>query len=507
VHGRWSGEARDTIALLRWLGRSSRSAVALVRDGRLELTNHLFRELEARGGEWRWSVGPHLLLRYPGLRELVLGEAGGHLQRGDAVRTSRYECGALAIELRLEPLPTASGPAVVALIHDVSQALHEDAQRMRDREQRLHEQGMHAMGVATSGLAHDLNHSLHVLALRVATMRSDARFAGAADSLDALSGVVEQAASAVARLQDLARRRRDQPGATVDLTAVLLGSLEMARTDLDGGGQRVRIDEEVPPLPLVRGTAAELSQLFAELLAGALDATPTGGAVEVRAGQRHGSVVVTVADQGPRLPEGQPARVFDPLYSGRGARPSLSIVYGVMRRLGGSISAAARPGSGALFTLTFPLAVPQQQREQPRGGLRPAGRLRVLLVDDEVDNLEILQELLVMEGHQVTTATSGRAALDRFQLGERYDVVLCDVGMPAMSGWQLVREVQRIAEGTRIYLLTGWANEISERDPRLEGVSGVLGKPLDLERLRERLAEPEQGRPGRYRRLDTHLQS
>src|SRR4051812_17084873 len=63
--------AKDEIALLRWLGRSARSAVALVRGGRVALTNALFREVDPRDGEWRWSFGPHAQLRYPSLRPLA----------------------------------------------------------------------------------------------------------------------------------------------------------------------------------------------------------------------------------------------------------------------------------------------------------------------------------------------------------------------------------------------------------------------------------------------------
>jgi two-component system CheB/CheR fusion protein len=116
-------------------------------------------------------------------------------------------------------------------------------------------------------------------------------------------------------------------------------------------------------------------------------------------------------------------------------------------------------------------------------------------VDDETDNLEVLEELLELEGHCVETAASGKAALERFQRGERYDLVLCDVGMPQMSGWQVVRELRRIAPVTRIWLLTGWANEISEHDPRLADVEGVLGKPLDLEQLRSLLGGPDGPTP------------
>ena len=177
--------------------------------------------------------------------------------------------------------------------------------------------------------------------------------------------VVDAAAATVARLQDLARRRRDRPGDSVDLTAVLLGAIEMARTEMEGLGTGVRIDDDVRPLPLVRGTAVELSHLFADLLANARDASPAGASIEVRAREERGEVVVTIADQGAGIPEESLPRVFDPFFSASEKRDTglmLSIAYGLMQRLGGRISASNRASSGSVFTVTFPLAVPAQRR-------------------------------------------------------------------------------------------------------------------------------------------------
>jgi len=491
--------ARDEVALLRWLGRSANSAVGLVRGDRVSLTNALFRALDQRKGEWRWSRGGHAALRYPSLRHLACAEAFDLLRTGGAVRTCRFERGDCALELRLERLPTATGPSVVVLGHDISEQVRSDAHRLRDREARLHEERMHAMGVVASGLAHDLNHSLNVIALRIAALRADSRFGLAHRSLDGIGRVVDGAAATVARLQDLARRRRDQPAEGVDLSAVLLGVLEMARTELDGTDAGLRIEEDVPPLPLVRGTAAELSHLFADLLANARGSTPVGGTVEVGASEGRGGVVVAIADQGPGIPEENLSRVFDPFFSSSESPETglvLSVAYGLMHRMGGSISAANRTGGGSVYTLTFPLASPRRRRE--RGRPRQRQRAKVLLVDDESDNLDVLEELLEMEGHRVETAASGKAAVERFQRGERYDLVLCDVGMPQMSGWQVVREIRRIEPGARIWLLTGWANEISEHDPRLADVQGVLGKPLDLERLRSLLGDPGGSTPDQH---------
>jgi CheY-like chemotaxis protein len=99
---------------------------------------------------------------------------------------------------------------------------------------------------------------------------------------------------------------------------------------------------------------------------------------------------------------------------------------------------------------------------------------------------------LVLEdlGQDVETAPSGPAALARLDHGARYDLVLCDVGMPEMSGWKVAEEVRRRAPDARLFLVTGWAHEIAPDDPRRRLVDGVLPKPLPVDVLRSLLARP-----------------
>jgi len=266
--------------------------------------------------------------------------------------------------------------------------------------------------------------------------------------------------------------------------------VEMARSESDRA--EVRIEADVPPLPLVRGTAAEILHVFGSLLAHAREQMPEGGAIRVRAREDHGRVLVTIRDSGPGIEQEDLARLFDP-FSGvaKESALGLSVAWGVMQRLGGQISASSQPGAGTSFSLTFPLAAPLPRREQPAP--RPMQRMkkRILLVDDETDNLDVLREVLQLEGHDVEVARSGPEALARIDRGERFDLVLCDVGMPEMSGWQVARELEARKPRTPIWMLTGWANEIGESDPRLRMVRGVLAKPLDLDRLRTLLATPQ----------------
>src|ERR671934_272575 len=286
------------------------------------------------------------------------------------------------------------------------------------------------------------------------------------------------------------RRCRDRPSDPLDLAAVLTGAVEMARTEADAA--RVRIEADVPPLPLVRGSAAELAHVFGSLLLHAHEQMPDGGAIRVRAREDRGRVVVTIRDSGEGMNEEDLARLFDP-FSGVAGESALglSVAWGVMSRLGGSLQAQSRRGEGTVLTLMFPLAAPPR-REAPRHAQKTRRRSTILIVDDEQDNLDVLREVLELEGQEVRCSRTGPEALALFDRGERFDLVLCDVGMPQMSGWQVAREIQRVAPGTAVWMLTGWANEIGESDPRRHYVRGVLAKPLDLEQLRSLLTPSPQ---------------
>jgi CheY-like chemotaxis protein len=114
-------------------------------------------------------------------------------------------------------------------------------------------------------------------------------------------------------------------------------------------------------------------------------------------------------------------------------------------------------------------------------------RLRVLVVDDDPDVLEAAGLALEHLGQQVDLAPSGVEAVSRVMAGERYDLVLCDLGMPQLDGWQVAHEIAELAPGTHLYLVSGWGREITPEQAAQVGVQGMLAKPLSLEALRSLL--------------------
>jgi CheY-like chemotaxis protein len=224
------------------------------------------------------------------------------------------------------------------------------------------------------------------------------------------------------------------------------------------------------------------------LILNAIDAMPDGGTVTIETRQAgRERVVATVSDTGIGMPDAVQQRVFEPFFTTKGERGSglgLSVSHSIIKRHGGEITVHSEPGRGTTFTLVLPVATWATDiapaPAHPRSRRRNA---RLLVVDDEPQVLGILSEMLQRVGHTVTTAASGLEALELFAPG-RYDVVLTDLGMGGMNGWQLVDRLRQVDRDVGMIFVTGWG--LHERDlERLRelGVGHCLLKPARASEL------------------------
>jgi CheY-like chemotaxis protein len=240
----------------------------------------------------------------------------------------------------------------------------------------------------------------------------------------------------------------------------------------------------------VNGAPHRLGQVVLNLLMNAAQALPEGRAdaheIAVRAGARDGRAWIEVADDGPGVPPELRQRIFDPFFTtkppGVGTGLGLSICHGIVTAAGGTL--ALEPSErGALFRIELPVA----DHAAPAGDPAPARapKARVLVVDDEPQVAAALERLL-SPPHDVVYAGDARAALAALERDAAYDVVLCDVTMPEMSGPDLHRELARRLPrlAARLAFMTGDAFS-----PRalalLDGCANErLDKPFDVAALR-----------------------
>ncbi|WP_029045291.1 response regulator [Cupriavidus sp. amp6] len=309
----------------------------------------------------------------------------------------------------------------------------------------------------------------------------------------------------------------------VELRAALNTAVEAVRPELDAYGHTLRLSLPEQPLP-VRGDLVRLTQIFCNLLHNAAAYTPPGGQIALDAtldqdpaGQSAsdsagGYVTVRVRDNGTGLSESLQRLLFDPLaphdptgehagkdngYVDDGTAPrnafphdgpgiGLTLVQKLVVLHGGTIRAdSPGPGQGSTFTVTLP--VEPWHKWHPGTGKSSAYSgvpRRIMVVDDNADALEAMTMTLQTMGHTVVTAPDGPTAVARASAA-RPEVVLLDLGMPAMDGFETARRLRALPEmrGATLVALTGFGQPEDRRRAMEAGFDQHLVKPADLDAL------------------------
>jgi CheY-like chemotaxis protein len=352
------------------------------------------------------------------------------------------------------------------------------------------------MGGMASGVAHDFNNVLAAILGRAQLLLERTEDPKHRQWIEVIERSALDGARTVRRLQEFTRIRRDHPVVHVDLNRVVRETLEATESAWRQESRRRGIEIEVvttlpPVLPPVSGDPAELREALTNLILNALDAMPGGGTLTLATAAAAEHVEVAVTDTGIGIPAGLRDKIFDPFFTTKGPQGTglgLSMTYGILARHGGRITVESEPGQGATFRLRFPAA--GESAEPERGPVRtPAASvsLRCLVVDDEEAVATVLGDMLVAKGHRVAVVDSGEAAIARFG-AEPFDLVLTDLAMPGMSGWDLAREIKKTVSAARVVLVSGFGVEVSAEDLRGHGVDLVLAKPLKLEDIESAVA-------------------
>ena len=248
------------------------------------------------------------------------------------------------------------------------------------------------------------------------------------------------------------------------------------------------------PLHL-EGDGTRLSQVFQNLLDNAAKYTPSGGTITLRAELRGDRIVVSVRDTGIGISPEAKARVFELFTrvhpsdhiktSGLGI--GLSLARKLIELHMGEIEVRSEGvGTGSEFIVTLPaaaaLAAPKQDTASPR--VAPGTRRRVMVVDDNRDAAESLGMLLEMENCTVSVAFDGPQALEALPAFHP-DIVLLDIGMPGMDGYELARRMRTTPGGTELVLvaLTGWGQADDKKRAMDAGFDEHLTKPVDPDLL------------------------
>jgi PAS domain S-box-containing protein len=400
------------------------------------------------------------------------------------------------IQARVQSTFDASG-ALVRMV-----GIDQDITETKDLAARLvFSDRMISVGTLAGGMAHEINNPLATISAYLDLL---AEYPEAREN-DAL---VTEARAAIERIRNIMRglaafSRADQDHRTsLDVERVLELAIGMAGNEIR---HRARLVKQYGGTPPVYANEARLGHVFLNLLVNAAEAIPEGQA------DRHeihiltrtdpaGWIVVEIRDSGAGIPREIQDRIFDPFFTtkpvGKGTGLGLSISHGIVRSLGGEIMLRSEPGRGSTFSISLPPSKEARSEASPAPAPapphpdEPERQGHVLIVDDEVAFANSLRRLLSRE-HTVSIVSNGREALARVEGGERYDVILCDLMMPEMTGSDFYAALTETApeQAGRIIFITGGAFSPASQSFLDRVPNPCFEKPCDIQKLRSAIRQ------------------
>lgn len=479
----------ESEAQYRTLVQHSPDSILIVQNGRVRFSNRAFEE--TFGISQDVALTPQF--RLEGIFEQPHGELVAELikawEYGDS--PSSAEVKALDtqgktrhLELRGSRIEYRGRPAAECLLVDMTET-RQLRERLDDTER------LRALGELASGVAHDFNNLLGAILGRIQLLRRR----GFESDVDRDMAVVEKAAmdgrETVRRIQEFSRVRTDRPVSTVDLSEIIRDAVEITRTRWQNDVQRrniaIRLQLDCDEVPPVLGNAHELREVYTNLILNAVDAMPSGGDLKLRCYSTGDVVHSEVVDTGVGMPDEIRRHLFDPFFTTKGQGGTglgMSVAYGIVTRHEGTIEVESDLGEGAKFTLGFPACSAKLEVKGGDGAalphlVRPG---RILVIDDETSIAQLLEDALTGVGHTVEIAVSGREGVELAKVSE-FDLVMTDLGMPDMSGWEVASTIRRERPDVPIVLVTGWGTTLSTDEVERCGINAVVHKPFEIQEL------------------------
>lgn len=427
------------------------------------------------------------------------------------------------ISLMVSYLPDYSGSKKQQAVL-VARFIDDERRREMEQQQELKEAlvAAHTANEAKSAFLSQMSHDIRTPMNAIIGMTTIARqnIENKVKTLDCLNKIGSSSAHLLELINSILSMSKIESGKVIltddelSLPQLLEDVLNIIRPMAGKKMQNLRLELEELKHAEVLTDSTHLKQILLNVLGNAVKYTPEGG--EIVLGLQELSAVIpqrsqyvfTVSDNGPGLSEELLPKIFDMFERGEDSRTSkiegtglgLAICKNLTNLMAGTIEAANRPEGGAKFTLTLPLRWLGDDAVKPLPAVKPAGRSdfsghRVLIVEDNDLNMEIALEFLQSLGVVCEGAENGRRAVEMFNASApgHYEMILMDVRMPVMNGYEATREIRRLArEDARQIPIVAMTADAFSSDIKMAlnaGMNEHLSKPVSIERLQEVLGQ------------------
>ncbi len=369
-------------------------------------------------------------------------------------------------------------------------------ERKRSEEALIESQRLSAIGEMSSAVAHDFNNSLQSIFgnIELALLNID-KENPARKYLDTMNVAASDAATRVQLLQRFAgNNKAGLDFTTIDInqiiSEVLVQSRPLWKDKAEKKGLIINIETQIEDDVFIMGNAGDVRSVFYNLIKNSVEAIDKRGTIIIKTINDNGQVRILFKDNGIGMDEKTKTRIFQPFFStkgfdlGRGL--GLSGAYSIIKEHKGKIFVAeSKPGKGTTIEINFPKVLPGQVKTDTEIELVSHDTAcSILWVDDDEMIREIAEEIISALGHTGDVVGSGEKALKKLE-SRKYDLIISDIGMPGMNGWELIEIINdKYDRKIKIVLTTGWGDQISEEKKLKFGVSQIVGKPFKLVQLK-----------------------
>ncbi len=373
----------------------------------------------------------------------------------------------------------------------------------------LESEKLKSLGTITAGVAHEFNNILAVVMGTAEVLEGG--FEGEQElkrGLKAIIGAGEDGAGIVKRMLAFSKPERSESDYIfIDIQYLIKQAIEFTTPRWKNMAQAEDIKYSINTVgvtetPEVFCSPTELREVFVNLINNSLDAMPDGGTITMstrcirQEGElKDGFVEITYSDTGKGMPEEVKRKIFDPFYTTRrphGTGLGMSVTYGIMMRHGGKIEVESEVGKGATFTLQIPIRIGAVHKAVPSGPVREieTKRLHILVVDDEQVMCDILSSFFTKKGHTVKAVNNGAEAIE-LSRREEFDLALCDLAMPDVTGYDVIKALNKLDKRPKVVISTGWDEKLKSIDEKALKADLIIKKPFNLLEMERAISDLE----------------
>ncbi len=371
------------------------------------------------------------------------------------------------------------------------------SERKETEKAIINNQRLSAMGELAFGVAHDYNNAMQSIlgAVELVLMKELP-----VDSRRYLESIKESAQAASMRVRHLQRfaRKRSKSGTqrTCNVNRLLSETIMQTKSlwadQSHKKGISINIKTDFEDGLYISANKTEIRSVFYNIVKNSVEAMPNGGTIRFRTYVDGDRVCISITDTGMGMDEQTESRIFQPFFTTKGFEQGkgvgMSNAYSIINEHQGRIFVDhTSPGEGTTLNVILPRAQRSvDSNNKPESVAN--GSAQVLWVDDEEFIRSFGSEMLASLNHHADTATSGTEALEILEKN-RYDLLITDLGMPGMNGWQLAEQVKDKYPDMIIVFITGWGEEVTTEQREQYGVWRILSKPVSLEQLKKLVGE------------------